>query len=316
MTELTETEANPAPPGGRVEDIVTADGIRLRCATWPATTPSPKGTVVLLHGRTEFIEKYFETVRDLLKRGFAVATFDWRSQGRSQRLVRGACHVETFDDYDRDLDAVMRQIVLPDCPQPHFALAHSMGSLACLRASRDGRVRFERMVLMAPMLGLSRRAAPPMGLIRFVTGLGLLLGGDNRPVANKALRERYEIDEGPREDKMEAVQKAAPDLRTGFPTARWVYASLLAMREAEAPAFAAAIKQPTLLIAMGRDRIVSNEAIQRFAGDMRFSAQIVIPGSGHEVLMEPDPVREQFWAAFDAFVPGGDPFAIASAKAV
>jgi hypothetical protein len=28
--------------------------------------------------------------------------------------------------------------------------------------------------------------------------------------------------------------------------------------------------------------------------------------------MEPDQVREQFWAAFDAFVPGGDPFAIAS----
>ncbi len=313
VTELTETEANAAPPGGRVEEIATADGIRLRCATWPARTAAPKGTVVLLHGRTEFIEKYFETIGDLLKRGFAVATFDWRSQGRSQRLVSGACHIESFADYDRDLDAVMRQIVLPDCPQPHFALAHSMGSLACLRAARDGRVRFDRMVLMAPMLALSRRSAPPMGLVRFAAALSLFFGGDNRPVANRALRKRYEIDEGAREDIMDAVQDVAPDLRTGFPTTRWVYAALMAMREAEAPAFAAAIKQPMLLMAMGRDRVVSNEAIYRFAGDARSSAQIVVPGSGHEVLMEPDPVREQFWAAFDAFVPGGDPFALASA---
>ena len=31
---------------------------------------------------------------------------------------------------------------------------------------------------------------------------------------------------------------------------------------------------------------------------------IVIPGARHEILMERDVLREQFWAAFDAFVPG------------
>jgi lysophospholipase len=30
----------------------------------------------------------------------------------------------------------------------------------------------------------------------------------------------------------------------------------------------------------------------------------VIPGARHEILMERDEFREQFWAAFDAFVPG------------
>ncbi len=31
---------------------------------------------------------------------------------------------------------------------------------------------------------------------------------------------------------------------------------------------------------------------------------MTVPGSRHEILMERDAFREQFWAAFDAFVPG------------
>jgi lysophospholipase len=30
----------------------------------------------------------------------------------------------------------------------------------------------------------------------------------------------------------------------------------------------------------------------------------VIPGARHEILMERDVIREEFWAAFDAFIPG------------
>jgi pimeloyl-ACP methyl ester carboxylesterase len=219
---LTETDGNPAPPGSWVDEIITADGIRLRAAHWPAIDPTPRGTVLILQGRTEFIEKYFETVADLLKRGFAVVAFDWRSQGRSQRLAKGRCHVESFADYDRDLDAIMRQVVLPDCPQPLFALAHSMGALAALRAARDGRVRFDRMVLLAPMLELSRRSAPPMGVIRFLAAVGLFFGRDNRAVANRALRERYEPEEGYRQEKIEEVQRPVCRPRVGstFPHGR------------------------------------------------------------------------------------------------
>jgi lysophospholipase len=32
----------------------------------------------------------------------------------------------------------------------------------------------------------------------------------------------------------------------------------------------------------------------------------VIPGARHEILMERDAIRAQFWAAFDAFIPGSE----------
>ena len=58
----------------------------------------PRGTVAILGGRGEFIEKYFEVAEDLLSRGLAVATMDWRGQGGSERPLRNARkgHVDDF----------------------------------------------------------------------------------------------------------------------------------------------------------------------------------------------------------------------------
>ena len=87
------------PKGGGVRLVEASDGGKGRIAVWPARggdTPSaakgrkkekPRGTVLLLHGRTEFIEKYYPVIEKLLQRGFAVATLDWRGQGLSERPV-------------------------------------------------------------------------------------------------------------------------------------------------------------------------------------------------------------------------------------
>src|SRR5215207_6507235 len=95
--DLISIPANPAP-----EDVVTGmlkarDGVSIRFARWPPP-PGRKGTVCLFQGRAEFIEKYFETVRDLRARGFAVATLDWRGQGLSERALRNRRkgYVRTF----------------------------------------------------------------------------------------------------------------------------------------------------------------------------------------------------------------------------
>ncbi len=62
-----------------------SDGAQLRAAFW-RPEGVPRGTVALVQGRAEFIEKYYEVVGELLERGFVVASFDWRGQGLSQRL--------------------------------------------------------------------------------------------------------------------------------------------------------------------------------------------------------------------------------------
>ena len=136
---LISIPANPVPDGAIAGVLKTRDGVSLRYARWPPP-PGRKGTVCLFQGRAEFIEKYFETIRDLRARGFAVATLDWRGQGLSDRALRNPHkgHVRSFSQYQIDLEAFINEVVLPDCPPPVFALAHSMGATVLLRSALPG----------------------------------------------------------------------------------------------------------------------------------------------------------------------------------
>ena len=58
------------------------------------------------------------------------------------------------------------------------------------------------------------------------------------------------------------------------------------------------------MLAASNDTIVSTAAIEEFAYHLRAGSHLVIAGSKHEILQEQDRYRAQFWAAFDAFVPG------------
>src|ERR1700761_8916833 len=111
--DLVSTADNPIPDGGTVGVVSTNDGVSLRYASWTGGGQT-KGTVCLCQGRTEFIEKYFEVVRELRARGYGVVTFDWRGQGLSDRALpdRRKGHVESFDQYNADLEAVIEQALL------------------------------------------------------------------------------------------------------------------------------------------------------------------------------------------------------------
>lgn len=305
---------NPIPHGAVAQTVTTVDGVTLRAATW-RPPGRLKGTVCLVHGRAEAIEKYYEVVGELLGRGFAVATFDWRGQGGSDRRLDNPRkgHVDDFAEYERDLEAFMQQVALPDCPPPFFGLAHSTGGLICLRVARRSRQTFSRMVLASPLLDFGG-FAPSRSVINFTAGAFSLLGlGDAFPPGGKIA----EVDErgfrfnpltsDPRRfARTAAIGKAHPELTVGAPTISWLHAACRAMNEAADAEFAASIRIPTLMIAAGEDKVVSPLAIERFAREMRIGSQIVIPGARHEILMERDPIRSLFWAAFDAFIPGSD----------
>ena len=68
--------------------------------------------------------------------------------------------------------------------------------------------------------------------------------------------------------------------------------------------YAPRIRIPSLQVAAGVDQVVSSMAIADLASRLRAGSQIVLRGARHEILQERDSIREQFWAAFDAFVPG------------
>ena len=313
---LVSIPANPVPEDVVTGTLNTPDGVSLRFARW-APPPGRKGTVCLFQGRAEFIEKYFETVRDLRERGFAVATLDWRGQGMSQRALRNPRkgYVRDFSRYDIDLDTFVREVVLPDCPPPFFALAHSMGASVLLRAAHQGHRWFDRMVLLAPMIALPgmRRSRLTRASVRTLRLMGLggayVPGGDASVMMQRPFLGNPLTSDPVRYARNLAVIEAEPALAVGWPTVAWTDAAFRAMRRLADPTFATRIRQPLLVIAAGQDQIVSTPAIDEFSVRLRTGSHLIVPGSRHEMLMEQDRFRMQVLAAFDAFVPGTPIFA-------
>lgn len=309
---LIDHELNPIPDGAVAGYVKTADGVKLRYALFrPAG--EPRGTVVLVQGRAEFIEKYFETVRDLIVRRFVVVAFDLRGQGGSQRLLRRADkgHVPDFDDYVADLDAVLDQVVFPECPTPVFALGHSTGSTVLLLASVGGRSRFRRQVLLSPFLGLpddDGGASLARILAALANGLAfgrLSIPGARRHIAHALTFETNKLTGDRRRYTRNAtLAHEHPELAVGAPTIGWAAAGFRAFGRIDAEDFAPRIRVPTLLIAAGNDQIVSLAAAERFASRFKVGHLIVLAAARHELLQERDSIREQVLAAFDAFVPG------------
>ena len=108
MLDLVATPRNPIPPGARVYALNAVDNVSLRMARF-SPPGAPRATVALFQGRAEFIEKYFETIDDLLARGFEVVTLDWRGQGGSERELANPRkgHVDDFAQYQRDLSVFL-----------------------------------------------------------------------------------------------------------------------------------------------------------------------------------------------------------------
>ena len=96
------------PVGGMAHWLTTRDGKRIRVAHWlPEGTA--RGTVMLFPGRTEYIEKYGESVKEFTSRQFAGLSIDWRGQGLADRLLPDPRigHVEQFTDFQHDVRSTL-----------------------------------------------------------------------------------------------------------------------------------------------------------------------------------------------------------------
>lgn len=302
---------NPAPENERFVWLRTIDGVRLRAACWSGAKPT--GTVLLLQGRTECIEKYYETIRDLCARGYAVAAFDWRGQGLSDRALpdRHKGHVRDFAEYHHDLDCFLEKFVTaePQLPEPYIMMAHSMGAHIAVRYLHDRPEPFSRAILCSPMAYINT-APLPYFVARGIGCIGAALGfGDSYVPGGKPYRREKEPFEGNpltsderRFDRNADILDANPHLALGSPTIAWLDAAFRSMKMLIDPEYCEAIETPAILLYGTEERVSLPEYQEQLAEQLGRCEQVCIVGARHEILQETDAIRAQFWKAFDAFM--------------
>jgi lysophospholipase len=302
---------NPVPENHFAGFLEGRGGVKIRYAVFRSSTREAKGTVVLLQGRNECIEKYFETINDLTARGLWVATFDWRGQGGSDRLIAGnrAGHVARFSDYEADLSLFLEKIVLPDARLPFFIVAHSTGALVALSQAPSLENRIERMVLASPFIALdgqtmSQRKISIIARLASWSGLGKRTFRKGDPGLDFP-RNIVTSDER-RFQRNLAIVTEHPELSISWPTARWLNQALAAMAKVTRQDHLTRIRIPTLLLCATSDALVPRAAVGNLARIFRAGRLIEIDGARHELFQEADRYRAQVLAAIEAFIPGSD----------
>lgn len=308
---LHATTDNPVPENHFAGFMEGRSGVKIRYAVFRSEQREAKGTVVLLGGRSECIEKYFETINVLTARGLWVATFDWRGQGGSDRLIPGsrAGHINRFSDYEADLTLFLEKIVLPDARLPFFIVAHSTGALVALSLAPELENRIERMVLAAPFIALdgqsmSQRKITIIARLASLFGLGKRTFRRGDPSLD--FQRNVVTSDERRFARNTAIFTEHPELSISWPSARWLNETLKIMARVTHQDHLTRIRIPTLILCPTADKLVPRKAMNNLARIFRAARLIEIDGARHELFQEDDRFRAQALAAIDAFIPGSD----------
>jgi lysophospholipase len=290
--------------------FTSSDNLSIRYGIWKSAEKSKKGSVILLGGRKEFIEKYAETIDELKQRCFDVYSMDWRGQGMSTRMLsdRHKGFVRDFKDYTDDLSYFIHNIVKPTAVSPLIILAHSMGGHITLRFIHDHPQVVDKAVLTSPMIDISipyifRRLVRSLSRLAAKNGLGHYYSIGSRGYS--VPRNRFEGNQLTSDYKRFMVEQRAiesnPDLALGGVTYGWLAAAFDSIDRILSNGYAEKILSPVLIVSAERDGIVSESAQKSVCSRMGRCRFVSIPESLHEILMENDGIRNIFWNEFDKF---------------
>jgi lysophospholipase len=235
-----------------------------------------------------------------------VLAHDWRGQGLGDRPLpdRLKGHADGWaaylSDYGFLLDAYAER-----APKPWVAVGHSLGGCLVLLALVEGERRFAAAVLSAPMVRINTGARPyrqsrAFAWIMARTGwvTDYVLGDPGSPhdhtfEANALTRDRT------RYERWRGQLQAEPELGLGGPTWGWLdFAFRASARLLFTPGLDT-VQTPVTIVAAGEDHVVDNAALRTTAERLPKSRYVEVEGSLHEVMMETDDKRVQFFAAFD-----------------
>jgi lysophospholipase len=293
--------------------FTTYDQLKIRCGIWQSDKEPCRGKILLLPGRSEFMEKYVETIQELKRRGFSVFMFDWRGQGLSDRMLpdRRKGYVLNYDDYLRDLKQFVDEFVNPSQQGPGIVvLAHSMGGHVALRFFHDFPGIVGKAVLTSPLIDIAGSRWVVRSLKALVT-LAVKTGFQERYAAKRtrdsgSSDKRFSYNrlthDPVRFRRTKKLLQNNPDLAVDGVTFGWLGATFHSIDILSGKGYVEGIALPILIVAAGADQVVSLQAQKAICERLPHARIITIPRARHEILLETDSMRHAFWRAFDRFI--------------
>ncbi|MBQ6373014.1 MAG: alpha/beta hydrolase [Clostridia bacterium] len=293
----------------RTDLVVPGDGGRpLFVSRFDAS--APRGTVMLLHGFTENIEKYAELIHSLLECGMSVVAYDQRGHGRSWRdpalADASLTHVDAFDAYVRDMSVVCAQM-LPGMPMPHRVFCHSMGGAVTALFLESHPGFFDRAAMCAPMIAPDLHGMPKPSA-RLMCRAAIALGrGRQRIFTSKPYTWPDDFDTScatgrARFDWYEAQRREEPLFTNNGPSYGWTLESIDVTDRILAPGAVERIDAKVRLYTAALDATVLPVPQKMFIDRVPDGSHVTVRGAKHEIYRSADEVLFPWWRDVLAFL--------------
>ena len=275
-----------------------------------------KGSVVILHGFTEFIKKYNEIIYYFTEAGYDVYMAEHFGHGYSQRhddvsdnLSKVA--IEDFNVYVDDAFQFVTDVVNKkrDKNKPFILFGHSMGGGIGTRLLETFPSHFDAAILSSPMLEINTGATPEW-LARFVAGSAKAFGGGSNYIFGHSdfTPEEYFDDPG-------CAASSYPRYKYGFDkrveneylqmngaTWYWLDAAIKATHVAVSEEEAKKVRIPVLLFQAENDSLVRAGGQLEFASKAKNVNVVFCPEAHHEIFNSPDNIAKSYWITIFDFL--------------
>jgi len=296
-----------APKGIKSYYVPMDDGVRLRVCHWHTTVGNVKGTILLQQGHNEFIEKYYETIKEFLDRGYSLIAFDWRGQGMSDHQIKDIhkAFIKDFKRHDQDLKYILEEIIDNHFPKPLIGIGHSMGGCIMLSALHNYPNKFAAGILSAPMLGFKNeiflKAASSLMNILAKDSDFLIGSKPNMGIETPFEENDLTTDKKRYKRTLDLVRKK-PNIRLWGVTNAFARSVNKRFKVIRKKGWAEEIKTKILIINNLGDTVVDSKKIFSYSKRIKNLNYMEFEDTQHEIFMEKDSSRQILWDKIDKFL--------------
>ncbi len=260
-------------------------------------------TIIIVHGKNESLEVYYELALDFYQKGYSVFLFDQRNFGMTKSYNREddsnfLCHITSYDKMADDLLNLMEIYINNN--DEIFVFAHSLGCAVTLTLINKIKTRIKKVVMSAPFFDSSFR--PIKFFMKFCY---FIQNFYKKPTdlfwfqkeASYRPNERY-TNSIERFNKMEEIKKFKKLKHQGGVSLSWIKQSLLYTQKVENNYD---LTVPTFICIAEKENVVSNKTIFNFIKKLKItqnkeksSYYAIFKDSHHEIYKEIDKIRNLY----------------------
>lgn len=267
-----------------------------------------KGNILIVHGFSEFAQKYSEMIYILLVNNYTVYIPDLRGHGSSHRKLSNGCKVdvEDFHDYIADLHVLFVNKISKS-KNNNYIFGHSMGGAIVARYMEEYPDDFKKAVLSSPMIQVKTGKIPlPVAYLiasfekrlgkgtKYANGEGDFCPSDNFENSSCKSKNRYSY--------IMNMRRSNCKYQTWGADYNWLYAACKNTFFIRNKKNIQNITRPIIILYAENDNLINIGSIEKFAKMINATGCFFFENTRHEIFNGDKEARLRFYHTVFAFL--------------